>query len=330
MKAPESLGDLCRYVLDYKEGRYAGDPVRLGAVFREFAGIHRTPVLKRTVNQVRSLGIDIEAVDYLKSGGTNMKANGTWHIHYSAKEKPATQKFTICHELFEIIQKSIGEIDTGYSVMSEPRLSQCADRFAASALIPPRFFASRASAAGCDLVALGNDLELSHQCLLIALSQHFADIPLVGVLYENRHDGTNNTNDKIKDFVATVVVKTPQAKRARVLCGLQSVPARNSRPQAGSLVCAAITGGQSLLWRNSHTEELPVILVRPLLSAGKEPYRVMLLAVPADEFSMISFQVEKIQPVPVNGEVSCPFENKCLHSGNCIWRARGGYDEFGI
>jgi hypothetical protein len=330
MKAPESLGDLCRYILEYEEGRYVGDPVRLGAVFREFANIHRTPVLKRTVNLVRSLGIDIEAVDYLKSGGTSMRANGAWHIRYSAKEKPATQKFTIYHELFEIIQKSIGDMDPGFSVMTEPRLSQCADRFAASALIPPRFFASRASAAGCDLVALGDELELSHQCLLIALGQHFADIPLVGVLYENRHDGTDSTNDRVQDFVATVVVKTPQAKRARVLCGLQSVPARNSRPHAGSLVCAAITGGQSLLWRNAHTDELPVLLVRPLLSAGREPYRVMLLAVPADEFSMISSQVDLIHPITVNGEISCPFENKCLHSSNCIWRARGGYDEFGI
>jgi len=260
-----------------------------------------------------------------------MKANGAWHIHYSVREKPATQKFTIFHdELFEIIQKSIGELDSGFNVMIEPRLSQYADRFAASALIPPRFFASRASAAGCDLVALGNELELSHQCLLIALGQHFADIPLVGVLYENRHSGTESTNDRVKDFVATVVVKTPQAKRARVLCGLQSVPARNSRPRAGSLVCAAITGGQSLLWRNTHTDELPVILVRPLLSTGREPYRVILLAVPADEFSMISSQVDLIHPITVNGEVSCPFEDKCLHSSNCIWRARGGYDEFGI
>jgi hypothetical protein len=330
MKAPESLGDLCRYVLDYEEGRYAGDPVRLGAVFREFAGIHRTPVLKRTVNLVHSLGIDIKAVDYLKSGGTSMRANGAWHIHYSVREKPATQKFTICHELFEIIQKSIGDMDPGFSVMTEPRLSQCADRFAASALIPPRFFATKASAAGCDLVVLGEELELSHQCLLIALSQHFADVPLVGVLYENHPDEDIDKDDRVKDFVATVVVKTPQARRIKILCGLQSVPARNSRPRAGSLVCAAITGGQSLLWRNTHTDELPVILVRPLLSNGREPYRVMLLAVPADEFSMISSQVEKIQPIPVNGEVSCPFEDKCLHSSDCIWRARGGYDEFGI
>jgi len=53
--------------------------------------------------------------------------------------------------------------------------------------------------------------------------------------------------------VATVVVKTPRARRIRDLCGLQTVPARNGHPKIGSLVCAAATGGHPVLWRNTHT-----------------------------------------------------------------------------
>ena len=106
MSAPGSLGDFCRYALDYEEGRYADDPVRLGALFREYAGIDRTPSIKETVDLVRSLGIKIEAVPYLDTGGTNMMAKGSWHIHYAAKDRPATQKFDIFHELFEVIHKN--------------------------------------------------------------------------------------------------------------------------------------------------------------------------------------------------------------------------------
>src|SRR3972149_626526 len=106
MTAPGSLRDFCRYALDYEEGRYADDPVRLATVFREYAGIQRTPTLARTIGLVRSLGIKIEAVPYLNTGGTNMTAKGAWHIHYSAKDKPPTQKFTIFHELFEVVHKS--------------------------------------------------------------------------------------------------------------------------------------------------------------------------------------------------------------------------------
>ena len=327
MTAPGSLSDFCRYALDYEEGRYADDPVRLGSVFREYAGIQRTPTLARTINFVRSLGIKIEAVGYLKTGGTNMTADGYWYIHYSAKDRPATQKFTVFHELFEVIHKNIGILDSSYSLMKEPQMSQCADRFAAAALIPPRFFLSRASATGCDLVKLGEDLELSHQCLLIALGQHFVDIPLVGVLYEHRRDGATGENTEIDDFVATVVVKTPQARRIKDLCGLQKVPARNSHAQMGSLVCAAVTGGHPVLWRSTHIEDSPIVLVRPLLSVGREPYRVILLAIPNEESGMISSQVERIEPIPVNGDVSCPSEKRCQNSDGCIWKAVGGYDE---
>ena len=327
MTAPGSLGDLCRYILDYEEGRYADNPVRLGAVFREYAGIQRTPNLARTITLVRSLGIKIEAVGYLKTGGTNMTANGFWYIHYSTRDRPATQKFTVCHELFEVIHKNIVALDSGYSLLKEPQMSRCADRFAAAALIPPRFFLGRASTTGCDLVKLGEDLELSHQCLLIALGQHFADIPLVGVLYEHRLDGATGENAEIGDFVATVVVKTPRARRIRDLCGLQTVPARNSHPRVGSLVCAAVTGGHPLLWRSTHIEDSPAILVRPLLSAGRESYRVILLAIPDEEFGMISYQVEGIEPIPVSRDVSCPSENKCRISHNCVWKSTGGYYE---
>jgi len=327
MTASGSLGDLCRYVLDYEEGRYVDDPVRLGAVFREYAGIQRTPNQARTVNLVRSLGIKIEAVNYLKSGGTNMTADGYWYIHYSAKDRPATQKFTIFHELFEIIHKNIGVLVSGYILMKEPQLSQSADRFAGAALIPPSFFINQVGMTGCDLVKLSEDLELSHQCLLIALGQHFADIPFVGVLYEYRPNGVIGANAEIGDFVATIVVKTSRARRIKDLCGLQTVTARNSHPQAGSLVCAAVTGARPLLWQSTHIEDSPAILVRPLLSAGLEPYRVILVAIPKEELGMILPQIERIEPVQVDGDISCPSENKCRISRDCLWRSRGGYYE---
>ena len=327
MTAPGALEDICRYFLEYEEGRYTDDPVRLGLIFQEYIGIRRTPSLGRTVNLVRSLGIEIEAVDYLNTGGTNMNAKGSWHIHYSAKDRPATQKFDILHELYEVIYKSFVSLDPAFDSPEEPQLSRNAERFAASALIPPGFFLRKAGTTGCDLVKLGEDLELSHQCLLIALGQHFTEIAFVGALYEHSSGAAMPAATKVEDFRATVVVKTARARRIRSLCGLQTVPARNSHPQAGSLVCAAITGARPLLWESTHIEDSPAILVRPLVSAGLEPYRVILLAIPKEERSMILPQVERIQPVPVNGDMSCPWENKCRISENCRWRSIGDYYE---
>lgn len=320
MTSPGSLGDLCRYVLDYEEGQHASNPVRLGAVFREYAGIQRTPTLTNTIGLVRSLGIKIEAVDYLKTGGTNMMAKGCWYIHYSAKDKPATRKFTIFHELFEVIHKNLNLLNPECALLKEPQISRSADRFAAAVLIPPDFFLNQAGKTGCDLVKLEQNLELSHQCLLIALGQHFADIPFIGALFEHRPDGEACNDGELKDFVATVVVKTPRASRIRSLCGLQTVPTRNSHPQVGSLVCASITSGRPVLWRSTHIEDSPAILVRPLRSVGREPYRVILLAIPNEEFGMISFQAETIEPIAVNGDTLCPSREQCRNPSECIWK----------
>jgi hypothetical protein len=83
---------------------------------------------------------------------------------------------------------------------------------------------------------------------------------------------------------------------------LQTVPVGNSHPQIGSLVCAALNGNHPVLWRSNHVEDSPAILVRPLLSVGRELYRVILLAIPNEDFGMISPQVDIIEPISVNGD----------------------------
>ena len=81
-----------------------------------------------------------------------------------------------------------------------------------------------------------------------------------------------------------------------------------------------------MLWRNTHDEESPVILVRTLQSGGTT-HRVIMLAVPNNEFGMIASQVEMIDPVPVDGGNVCPSRGKCGDAGDCLWNALGGnYD----
>lgn len=319
------LGEFCRYLLEYESQRCA-DPVALGDIFREFYEIERTLTLKKTIYMIWSLGIDIEVADYLSTGGTNMRANGKWYIHYSAKDRPATQKFTVFHELFEVIHKSLAMLDSDISELKEPQLSQSADRFAAAALIPPKFFLSEVNSTGYDLVKMSTDLELSHQCLLIALGQHLGEIPFVGALYEYRPEADKGEprTASIGNYLATVVVKTPQTRGVKQLCGLQTVPSRNSRPKAGSLVCSVITGGRPMLWQSTIPGDMPLILVRPLLSSGQEPYKVILLAVAGSEYNAISLQAEAIDTLFVDGDDWCPAQKKCGTVKDCIWKSNGG------
>jgi len=324
--AKDSLEEFCHLAFD--DGISKNDPVRLGRLFREYTDVKRTPSLKKTLELVHSLGIKTEAADYLDTGGTNMMAGGVWHIHYSAKDRPATQKFDIFHELYEILYKRLAEWDIDYDPERLQRLRLCrpADRFAASVLIPPDHFQYKAQVTGCDIVALGEQLELSHQCLLIALGEHFDDLQLVGALYEFEPPAIAGTGAELKDYKATIVVKTAPARHVKQLCALQKVPTRKSHPVIGSMVCAAITGGAPLLWRSSINEEAPVVFVRPFFSIAQTSYRVLLLAVPREEFSLISAQVEKLEPLEIDGGCICPSQNKCRVNQACHWRNGGRYE----
>ncbi len=323
----DRLPDFCRSVRERQEGQVSSNPIRLAALFREYAGIQRTPGLQAVIGLVGSFGINIGAVDYLTTGGVNMCANGVWYLHYSSKDKPATQKFTIFHELFEIIIKS--PLDKGLMLI-DPILSRYADRFAAAVLVPHDFFVRQMLDSGCDVPRLADELELSHQCLLIAFAQHFTNIPVVGVLYE--HPPTRPTagpTAEISDFVATVVVKSVPARWVRQLCPVQPVPTLKSHPSSGSLVCAAINTGRPLLWRKTDADAYyPAILVRPLLWGSLEPYRLILLAVPDEECHMMSPQVERIQPIALSAEDSCPFEKTHPICRKCQWPIEGGFNEY--
>jgi len=307
MSHGESLIDFCRFAFDDGGAGLTAYPLRLAAAFREYFGIHSTPTFVETISLVLRLGIRPDAVDYLETGGTNMTAGGEWYVHYSSNDRPATQKFTIFHELFEIIDKVLGQVDCTHSRLREPQLSRYADRFAAAVLLPRHFFMRQMIESGCDVVQLAEQLELSHQCLLIGFAQHLEDTPLVGVLYEycpaSPLSGPLATT---RDFVATVVVKTLPVRSLRQLCPRQPVPVRNTRPCRGSLVCTAITSGQPVLWRDTKDERYPVVLVRPLLRGGLEPYRVILLALPSHEQSMLQPQIQCIRPMELDGQDPCP------------------------
>ncbi len=224
------LADFCLQALGANNGRLAGDPVQLGKLFRQYAGLETTPNLKQTLDLVHSLGIVVERVDYLGQGGTNMKPNGVWHIHYAAHDTPAIQKFTVFHELFEIIRKSFAEmVPSDHSLTEIPETETsarkaaelAAERFAGAVLLSPKFFVSSLIATGCDIAKMAEGLELSPQCLLIGMEEHLADIPLVGALYDRHLPDGIRARSRTNDYMASLVVKTRLASRLKTLDWLQ-------------------------------------------------------------------------------------------------------------
>lgn len=318
--AARSTAEFCRYTVSANHGRFVTDPVRLGALFREYTDTKTTPDIRKTVELILSMGIKIEPVKYLETGGVNMSPNGAWHIHYAAKDKPATQKFDILHELFEVVHKSFNSLYPDYPVIKEPYLSRYADRFAAATLIPKDFFVKRLVETGCDVVKLGESLELSHQCLLVAMRQHLGHIPFVGALYDYQPQAGIRSRYKTNDYRASLVVKTGLARGIKDLCWLQPEPVLNESPKTGSLVCAALYDGCSILYRGSGEKSSQSVLVRPLFSNPQKPYRVILLAIPSDKIKRFSPQTDSLDTVVIDENSPCPTSYRCRTSLNCRWK----------
>ncbi|MDD5702448.1 MAG: ImmA/IrrE family metallo-endopeptidase [Dehalococcoidales bacterium] len=324
-----SLTDFCRLAFNASNRRFAADPVQLGKLFRQYAGIERTPSLKRTVELVRSLGIVIEEVDCLSTHGANMlDKDRVWHLIYAAKDQPATQKFTIFHELFEILQKSFAELAPSYHSPQEIETNQSAkrsaersaDRFAGAVLLSSQLFVKHLIATGCDLVKLAEGLELSHQCLLVAMEQHLAKLPFVGALYEYQPRDGIRSRQKAYDYLATLVVKTGVPWPIPEICRWQTEPVLNERPQGGSLICAALQGGYPIFYQSEGNENSAAILVRPLFSGARRPSRLVFLVLPGAKSDRFFPQADLIQAITVNENSVCPSAYKCRNSLNCRWK----------
>jgi len=327
MTSKLSLAGFYRLALSANKNRLAADPVTLGQLFRQYARIERTPSLLRAVELVRSLGIIIEEVDYLSQGGVNMKPKGIWYIHYSAHDRPAIQKFTVFHELFEIIRKSFAEQTPDYRLPPEPEMNQndrhfaerSADRFVSTVLLSPQFLISHLVTTGCDVVKLAEGLELSQQCLLIAMEQHLKNIPFIGALFDYQLPDGLKSRQKTHDYNTTLVVKSLSARRQKIICRLQPEPVLRENPTRGSLVCAAVHGGFPVFYRGSNDGDAAV-LVRPLFSGSRTPSRIILLTLPNVKSNRFFPQVDSIQAIIVNKHSSCPSAYKCRNSLNCTWK----------
>jgi len=324
-----SLAAFCRLALNADNRRFAANPVKLGKIFRKYAGIERTPSLQRTVELVRSLGIVIEEVDCLSTHGANMlDKDKVWHIIYAGKDTPATQKFTIFHELFEIIQKSFAEMAPSYHSHDDytsnhsaaQSTERSADRFAGAVLLSPQFLVKHLVSTGCDLAKLAVGLELSHQCLLVSMEQYLTDLPFAGALYDCQLPDGMRSRQKAYDYVATMVVRSSHAWPIQEVCRWQSDPVLNERPQRGSLICAALQGNIPVFYHDPGEENSAAILVRPLFSGARRPLRAIFLALPAAKSDRFYPQVELIQAVKVDRNSPCPSIYKCRNPQNCRWK----------
>lgn len=321
-----ALDAFCQQALRMEGRACSDDPRLLAGLFREFFGLEGTPRLSRVLDLMSSLDVTLEEVQYLDTGAVNMWKDG-WHVHFAFKDPPGTQKFDLLHEAYEIVDKTFKDMLAGYSGIREPLLSRNADRFAAAVLMPPEFISGKMSESGSDPVLLGEELELSHQALLVAFAERLQDIPFVGALWDRDHAGSGSP-PVLEDFKAAFVTRSVPAHHARMLCASQPVPKKGSNVSVGSLACLALKSGLPVLCRPEESGGSAAVLLRPMPWRGHDLGRVLLVAVLDEEYHLLQPQVERLDPapllVPTRAAPACRFEEGFRGCADC---PRDGFRE---
>ena len=301
------LNDFCHRLMN---GRANGGRLQPAAIAKEFVdyfGISTFPRMGEIREKLETAGIRVEITGQ-ETGGLRGHHVGTrdgdYHIVLDAADWDGAHEHTLLHEAYEIVRERLRDL---YPRIGSPEgKSKCsqADRFAAAALMQPRWFSIFAEVSGFDVVTLHEMYGRAYSSLTIRLTEVMQNQPLLAVLYERTEPGEPRRWSATPSpdlFRAKVVVRTPGFKLRTVKNPMRYLrgylPRRGVPPAQCSVAERVIlTGRPTFVERVSgydlwHADDLTVA-ARPVFWYGKLA-RVSLVAVPYWDRSVLKPQLAR-------------------------------------
>ena len=183
------LNDFCHHLM---EGGARGGRLQPAAIAREFVdyfGLSAFPGLTRSGRYLRgpaSRSWSAACENGRLRGYHVGTKGGDYRIEIDATDWDGAHEHTLLHETYEIVRERLRDL---YPRIGAPEgQSKCrqADRFAAAALMQPRWFSLFAQASGLDVVALQSTYGRAYSSLTIRLAEVMKHQPLLAVLYERK------------------------------------------------------------------------------------------------------------------------------------------------
>ena len=295
--------DFCINLLDDAPERGL-DPEGIAARFVHYFNVPARPTMEQltvlleetefgTVTGQCRESLDVKGIHF-------SSPNGGYDIHYREDLWEGSKEHTVLHETYEIIDETLCELYSG--AVPPRRVCWQADRFAASALMQPRWFSLFAEASGFDAVALHETYGRAYSSLAIRLAEVMRNQPLLSVLYERDEEGEPwewDPNPSPEIFTAKVVARTPGFRlrtQRRPLSALRGLlPRRDDSPAPGSVAERVILTGKPVyvervsgydLWRNDDV----TVAARPVSWYGRVA-KIALIAVPYRDRSVLTPQL---------------------------------------
>ena len=216
-------------------------PPEVARRFVGFFGFSPFPRMGEMVRVLETAGIETVADPNLEKGLRGMHlgtSHGTYIIRYDPSEPEGTREHTVFHETYEIIRERLADLHPRLERPWGKAMCRLADRFAAAALIQPRFFALFAETTGLDVMELQRTYGRAYSSLTIRLAEVMRHQPLLAVLYERsgaRDPQRWAERPSPEEFTATVVARTPGFRLRTVkrpLSALRGLLPRRGYPPA--------------------------------------------------------------------------------------------------
>ena len=187
-----TLDGFCHHLADGRGPYGRLYPSPLAREFVDFFGLSAFPRMEEITTTLERhdvativLSHDIRGLRGYHTG----EKGGAYQITLDAAESVSAREHTALHETYEIVRERLHDL---YPHVGKPYgTTKCrqADRFAASALMQPRWFSLFAEASGFDAVALHETYGRAYSSLAIRLAEVMRHQPLLSVLYERDEEG---------------------------------------------------------------------------------------------------------------------------------------------
>ena len=210
-----ALDDFCHWLMNGGVRACRLRPASIAREFVDYFDISAFPRMEELKALLERVGIRVE-VRRLETGGLRGFHAGTrdgdYCIVIDADDWEGAQAHTMLHEAYETIRERLADLHPGMGIPKGKAICRQADRFAAAALMQPRWFALFAEVTGLDVVALHQVYGRAYSSLTIRLAEVMKNQPLLAVLYERKEQGGPKRWKPVpspEDFRATVVARTP-------------------------------------------------------------------------------------------------------------------------
>ncbi len=297
-----SLRMFCEYVV----GKHGGiEGISEEQMAEEFRSIYlkSLPLNLKTLRAVSaSCGIELKGLDKMPGNmrGYHEVFNDKIIVYFKNGDTSSGLQNTILHEIREIMETLVGEVNPGYSPLRTNARHIAANKFATAVLLPEESFRSKVYQTGLDVMSLAKIYSKSYSQVLLRMGEVMqGKLFFYAALYEP--DPDTETGWKVSYRTTSYNEEDPEAN-FRGVDGF--LPRKGRTVLPGSLADLAIQNRKAYMVRqitvmDDISEEGLTAIARPLVDPDAGTVKVAQVILLANDAHLLGPQVDRAKPVIV-------------------------------